>query len=52
MNTEQHTWTSTHVMTATAWATFPRVCGCGQDLDVCARRHCPRCGTLLTVHVG
>lgn len=21
----------------------PRVCGCGQELDV-ARAHCPRCG--------
>lgn len=22
----------------------PSVCSCGQDLDCCAREHCPRCG--------
>jgi hypothetical protein len=25
-------------------ATATDVCGCGQDLDCCARQHCPRCG--------
>jgi hypothetical protein len=25
-------------------ATGSAVCGCGQDLDCCAREHCPRCG--------
>jgi len=25
----------------------PAACGCGQDLDLCAGRHCPRCGTQL-----
>ena len=24
------------------------VCGCGQDLDSCAGRHCPRCGRTLS----
>jgi len=27
----------------------PRVCACGQDLDVVSTRHCPRCGTELGV---
>ncbi len=22
-------------------------CRCGQDLDVCSRAHCPRCGSTL-----
>ncbi|HEX6877460.1 MAG TPA: hypothetical protein VF165_17520 [Nocardioidaceae bacterium] len=22
-------------------------CRCGQDLDVCSREHCPRCGSTL-----
>jgi hypothetical protein len=22
-------------------------CACGQQLDVCAREHCPRCGRTL-----
>lgn len=24
-----------------------RSCGCGQQLDVCTRTHCPRCGRTL-----
>lgn len=24
-----------------------RNCNCGQQLDVCAREHCPRCGRSL-----
>jgi hypothetical protein len=24
-----------------------RSCTCGQQLDVCARAHCPRCGRTL-----
>ncbi len=50
MNTEEHSWTSNRGTTATVWAAFPRVCGCGQDLDVCSRAHCPRCGTSITAH--
>lgn len=26
------------------------VCGCGQDLDGCAREHCPRCGREIHGH--
>jgi hypothetical protein len=22
-------------------------CRCGQDLDICSRAHCPRCGSTL-----
>ncbi|MBY9073264.1 hypothetical protein K1X13_00380 [Nocardioides sp. WL0053] len=22
-------------------------CRCGQDLDICSRSHCPRCGSTL-----
>jgi hypothetical protein len=25
----------------------PAACGCGQELDVAAGAHCPRCGTQL-----
>ena len=25
-------------------------CGCGQDLDGCAREHCPRCGCEIPDH--
>ncbi|QNN52689.1 hypothetical protein [Nocardioides mesophilus] len=24
-----------------------RSCNCGQQLDICARAHCPRCGRTL-----
>jgi hypothetical protein len=24
-----------------------RSCGCGQQLDICAHAHCPRCGRTL-----
>ena len=27
-----------------------RSCTCGQQLDVCAREHCPRCGRTLHRH--
>ena len=26
-----------------------RSCRCGQELDVCTRSHCPRCGANLPV---
>jgi predicted amidophosphoribosyltransferase len=52
MNTEQHAWTSIHAVTATVRAESPSVCGCGQDLDVCAGTCCPRCGTSLTGHAA
>lgn len=24
------------------------VCHCGQELDICSRTHCPRCGSSVT----
>jgi hypothetical protein len=30
-----------------ARGTGVRSCRCGQQLDVCARQHCPRCGRTL-----
>jgi len=27
---------------------LPRACTCGQQLDMYARAHCPRCGRTLT----
>jgi hypothetical protein len=44
MTTEAHAWVSAHATTTQA-RTASAVCGCGQDLDVCAGSHCPRCGT-------
>jgi|SoiMethySBSTD1v2_1073268.scaffolds.fasta_scaffold771941_1 hypothetical protein len=49
MNTEQHAWASVHGGTTTVRTVSPSVCGCGQDLDVCAGSHCPRCGTTVVV---
>jgi predicted amidophosphoribosyltransferase len=51
MNTEQHAWSSSRVVSFPGWRMSP-VCGCGQDLDVCTGTHCPRCGTSLTVHAA
>jgi len=31
------------------WSTAT-VCRCGQDLDICSRSHCPRCGTKFHPH--
>jgi hypothetical protein len=46
MTTERHAWLSTlddggerHV--------HLEVCRFGQDLDLCTRSHCPRCGASL-----
>jgi hypothetical protein len=47
MTTEQHAWASAQAAPAVARRSSPTVCGCGQDLDVCAGRHCPRCGATL-----
>ncbi|HSV40257.1 MAG TPA: hypothetical protein VLI04_15965 [Nocardioidaceae bacterium] len=47
MTTEKHLWTSTREAATGFARTAPAVCGCGQDLDICIGRHCPRCGTTL-----
>lgn len=45
MTTERHAWASLHVLAVDR----PRLdtCPCGQDLDTCTARHCPRCGSSL-----
>jgi hypothetical protein len=51
MTTERHAWSSLHPLqtpTNRPWDTCP----CGQELDCCARRHCPRCGTAIAVRAG
>jgi hypothetical protein len=52
MNTEQQPWTTPRILVASAWFAPSVVCACGQDLDVCAGSHCPRCGTSLTAHAA
>jgi hypothetical protein len=51
MNTERHAWSANQVVAIAEWRVSP-ICGCGQDLDVCAGTHCPRCGTSLTGHAA
>ncbi len=31
-----------------ARGTRARACPCGQQLDICGRAHCPRCGRTLS----
>ncbi len=52
MTTEQHAFTSAHLVSlAPRRGTLP-VCGCGQDLDVVSGTHCPRCGTSVLPHAA
>jgi len=47
VNTERHASVSAaHSQSPTSRISIP-ICSCGQDLDVCLGRHCPRCGMLL-----
>jgi hypothetical protein len=50
MTTEQHAYVSTQAA-ATLTRTLDRrvspICACGQDLDICAGEHCPRCGASI-----
>jgi len=39
--------TTSRPAAATGRGQGSRSCGCGQQLDVCARAHCPRCGRTL-----
>lgn len=46
MTTERHAWASLH--RPEPGETRPaEACACGQELDTCTRRHCPRCGSSL-----
>lgn len=46
MTTNRPAWATTEIVVA-ADRRRPVACGCGQDLDVCTGRHCPRCGHTL-----
>jgi hypothetical protein len=48
MTTDKHAWVSAHAKTAVLPRTSHPVCACGQDLDICARQHCPRCGATIS----
>jgi hypothetical protein len=47
MTTDKHAWVSAQATTAGLPRTAHPVCGCGQELDLCARKHCPRCGATI-----
>ena len=47
MNTQEHAQRSTHAVAATVLAESPRMCCCGQDLDICQGICCPRCGMFV-----
>lgn len=51
MTTERHAWASLHRLDP---GENRRVdtCACGQELDTCTRRHCPRCGSSLAPHAA
>ena len=46
MTTERHAWASLHVLEPVGRERLD-TCACGQDLDTCTGRHCPRCGSSL-----
>jgi hypothetical protein len=46
MTTERHAWIST-LDDADERHVHLEVCRCGQDLDLCSRSHCPRCGASI-----
>ena len=54
MTTERHAWASlqAHPPTVDAAGRVTATCGCGQDLDTCTGRHCPRCGTSIAAHAA
>lgn len=49
MTTERHAWISTLDVPAEERHVLSQVCRCGQDLDMCHRSHCPRCGAVIAV---
>lgn len=46
MTTERLAWASLHRLEPTATRILD-TCHCGQELDTCTGRHCPRCGSSL-----
>jgi len=50
MTTERHAWISTlDVSQEQQRQLLSQVCRCGQELDICTRSHCPRCGANVAV---
>jgi hypothetical protein len=47
MNTTRPAWATNVTTTEPVTRGLAATCHCGQDLDVCAGNHCPRCGTTL-----
>lgn len=45
MTTDHHAWGSLHRIDPEDGRAD--TCACGQELDTCTRRHCPRCGSAL-----
>ncbi len=50
MTTERHAWATLHPLEP--HERRPDTCPCGQDLDLCAGRHCPRCGTSIAARAA
>jgi hypothetical protein len=46
MTTEREVWLADHPSSA------PTTCTCGQELDLCHREHCPRCGVRVVAWVA
>ena len=46
MTSERHAWASLHRLES-GNDRRADTCACGQELDTCTRRHCPRCGATL-----
>ena len=51
MTTERHAWASHHPLES-ARSARSDICACGQELDSCTGRHCPRCGTSITTRAA
>lgn len=50
MTIERHAWATLHPQAPS----HPRddTCSCGQELDLCTGRHCPRCGTSIAARAA
>ena len=47
MTSERNGWVSTLTVSAAERRELSTTCRCGQELDLCRRRHCPRCGATV-----
>jgi len=43
--TERQAWATLHPLAIRERR--DDICACGQELDTCSGRHCPRCGTTV-----